>query len=292
MNYTSNDILNLIKDKYKSPKGSFESTVVLEEVPNGTGGFQSRWIDAAVFEMWPSKGLSRSAFEIKVSRSDFLQELKQPEKHSWCKECFHFFWIVAPKDVIQSLEELPPGAGWMYPAGKRLCIAKHATHNDTPRLDDRLLAAFMRAANKKICDTAKSVEVDALANSLEYQRARECEKAVGQFLAESDREVYYPNPKDKEGILKALREAKLEKGLQQDREHLLMIGQRFQEDITNLLNLFLVIANKGLLARNELGEHIVSAFGGVTNDNVSLLRKHIHDNNKAITDLVLKLENK
>lgn len=288
MNYTAEDIVNLLKARYKTPKGSFEPTVVLEQVPNGTGGFQSRWIDVAVFQMWPSKGLTRSAFEIKISRSDFIHELQQPEKHLWCKECFHEFWFVAPKDVIQ-IEELPAYAGWMCPQGTRLCIKKHATRNDSPRLDDKLLAAFMRAASKKIDTITKSVEVDALANSAEYKRARECERAVGQFLAESGREAYYSNPQDKEGILKSLREAKLDKGLQQDREHLLLIGHRFQEEIIGLLNLFLVIANKGLLARNDLGEHLVSAFGGITDDNVSSLRKHIHDNQKTLTELLLKL---
>ena len=47
MNYTSQELMLLIKDKYTSHKGSFDPTVVLEEVPNGTGGHQSRWIDAA-----------------------------------------------------------------------------------------------------------------------------------------------------------------------------------------------------------------------------------------------------
>ena len=38
---------------------------------------QSRWIDVAVFQMWKTKGLTRSAFEIKVSRSDFISEMRR-----------------------------------------------------------------------------------------------------------------------------------------------------------------------------------------------------------------------
>ncbi len=289
MNYTAQDLMLLIKDKYKSPKGSFESTVVLEEVPNGTGGFQSRWIDAAVFEMWPSKGLSRSAFEIKVSRQDFLHELQRPEKHLWCQECFHFYWFVAPKDVIQSIEELPPGAGWMYPSGERLCIKKHATRNDSPRLDDKLLAAFMRAANKRITTIGDAAKKELNANNPELSKAKEYEKAAVKFLTDSGRGHYPPWPKDAAGILKELYDAKMDEGIKADREHLEMIAQRFQNDIISLMNMFLVIANKGLMARNELGEHIVSAFGSITNESVSILKKHTKDNCKELQDIILKL---
>ncbi len=265
--YTSDQLFNLLKDKYKSPKGSFESTVILSEVPNGTGGFQSR--------------------------SDFLRELQQPEKHLWCKECFHYFWFVAPKDVVHSIEELPAGAGWMCPAGTKLCIKKHATRNDNPRLDDKLLAAFMRAANKQISTIAQAAERDALKKSPEHLRSMKYEQATTQFLTEiGARRPYDSDFKDSSAIVKALHEAKADKGLQQDRDNLLQIANRFQGDIVNLLNIFLVIANKGLLARNKMGEHLVSAYGGITDDNVSLLQKHLHDNAKIIEDLLLKLGEK
>jgi len=293
MTYTSDQLFDLLKNKYRSPKGSFESTVILSEVPNGTGGFQSRWIDAAVFEMWPSKGLSRSAFEIKVTRSDFLRELQQPEKHRWCKECFHYFWFIAPKDVVQSIEELPAGAGWMYPAGTKLCIKKHATRNDTPRLDDKLLAAFMRAANKQITTIASVAEREALKKSPEHLRSMKYEQATTQFLTEvGARHSYSADFKDSAEIVKALHEAKTDKCLQQDRDNLLEIADCFQRDIVSLMNIFLVIANKGLLARNHLGEHLVNAYGGITDENVSRLKKHLQDNQHIIEELLLKLGEK
>lgn len=289
MNYTSQELMLLIKDKYKSHKGSFDPTVVLEEVPNGTGGYHSRWIDAAVFEMWPSKGLSRSAFEIKVSRQDFLHELQNPEKHLWCQECFHFYWFVAPKDVIKSLDELPPGAGWMYPSGTKLCISKHAARNDSPRLDDKLLAAFMRAASKRIDTIGEAAKRELNANNPELSKAKEYEKAVVKFLTDNGRSSYHPWPEDAAGILNELYEAKMDKGLKADREHLETIAQRFQSEIIGLMNMFLVVANKGLMARNELGEHIVSAYGSPTDESVSILKKHQKDNYQEIYDIIMKL---
>ena len=289
MNYTSQELMLLIKDKYKSHKGSFDPTVVLEEVPNGTGGHQSRWIDAAVFEMWPSKGLSRSAFEIKVSRQDFLHELQQPEKHLWCQECFHYFWFVAPKDVVKSLDELPAGAGWMYPSGTRLCIKKHAARNDSPRLDDKLLAAFMRAASKRIDTIGEAARRELNANNPELSKAKEYEKAVVKFLTDNGRKNYHPWPEDAAGILSMIYEAKMDKGLKEDREHLETIARRFQESVISLMNMFLVVANKGLMARNELGEHIVSAFGSPADESVFILKKHQKDNWQEIHDIILKL---
>lgn len=80
------ELVDLIRKRYHTAKDGFNPAVVLEQVPDGTGMFQGRWIDVAVFQMWASKGLTRAAFEVKVSRSDFLSELQNPEKHQWCKE--------------------------------------------------------------------------------------------------------------------------------------------------------------------------------------------------------------
>ncbi|MBU2177548.1 MAG: hypothetical protein KJ556_20850, partial [Gammaproteobacteria bacterium] len=134
-NYKAEDLVTLIRKKYKTDANGYNPCVVLEQVPDGTGMYQSRWIDVAVFQMWASKGLTRTAFEIKVSRSDFLSEIQSPQKHAWCRESFHYFFFVAPKDIIQ-VEELPDGVGWLYPRGSQLCTGRQARINDNPKLDD------------------------------------------------------------------------------------------------------------------------------------------------------------
>jgi len=286
--WTAEDIMKLLKARYKTrDRNGYNTNVVLEKVANGTGGFQQRWIDAVVFNMFPSKGLTRSAFEIKVSRSDFIRELQHPEKHQWCKEYFHEFWFIAPKDVLQ-VGELPTNAGWMCPQKTRLCIFKHAVRNDNPKLDNVILASFMRAFGKHLEDDAKYTEKDILANSSAYKQAKVFQDTTMKFLGERGRHLYHPLSTE-EQILKELHEATMDKQLKEDREHLITISQRFQEQVTGLLNSFLAIANKSLLARNELGEHIVSAFGGFTDEGVSSLRKHIKDNEKEIAKLIREL---
>jgi len=266
----ANDIVKLIRKRYATEKNGYNPAVVLEQVPNGTGMFQDRWIDVAVFEMWASKGLTRTAFEVKVSRSDFLSELQHPEKHQWCKECFHFFYFVAPKDTIQ-LEELPSGVGFLYPRGKGLSTARIATKNDAPKLDDRLLAGFMRAAHKGI-EQAKRLNLEeVLTTSEAYKKSSQYMEATMKFL--ESRGTKYFLPESAGDIIKALEEATIDKQLKQDREHLLNIGGRFQRTIADLLNLFVIIASKSVLARNDMGSYIVSEFGGEDNESLESLKK-------------------
>jgi hypothetical protein len=252
---TAADIVKLLRAKYTG-----REYIVMEEVPDGTGRNFDREIDVAVFSMWPSNGLNRSAFEIKVSRQDFLHELAHPEKHQWVRDSFHEFWFVAPKDIIQ-LEELPDGAGFMYPMGSKLGIARNARRNDSPVLNDILLAAFMRSAAKSIQKTQEITANDILSNDSGYQEAKLYKAAVEFFL--SKRGVYdYLKVETKEDVVKALEGASMDKQLQQDRDHMLAVSGVFQRRITELAEMFLVLANRSLLARDEMGRYIVKAYGG------------------------------
>jgi hypothetical protein len=86
----------------------------MEEMPFGTGfgsGSDNR-IDAWAMNLWPSSGLKRHAFEIKVSRADFKHEMKRPQKHANALKYSHFFWFVTPKGLLKP-HEIPPYAGLM-----------------------------------------------------------------------------------------------------------------------------------------------------------------------------------
>lgn len=267
------DLVKLIRLRYPLGKpNGYQTHVVLEQVPDATGYDQGHWIDVAVFGMWPSEGLLRSAFEIKVSRSDFIRELQNPLKHKWALECFHQFWFVAPQDVIQ-IDELPPNAGWMCPRGNKLVIKRHAVQNPNPKLDDVLLAAFMRAASKEITRVSHTTATDILESSEKYRRAKVYEDAITQFINQRGNTGWL-NPKSTDDVIKWLDEATMDKQLKQDREHLLDIAARFQREIVCLLQLFLILANKSLLARDKLGKHIVNAYGGDDPENVEELKEY------------------
>lgn len=63
--------------------------------------------------------LAIHGFEVKVSRGDWLRELRDPSKaDEWAQHCHHW-WLVAPRDVVRP-GELPEGWGHLAPAGRRL----------------------------------------------------------------------------------------------------------------------------------------------------------------------------
>lgn len=268
------DLVKLIRQRYPldRPDG-YQSHVVLEQVPDGTGVHLGHWIDAVVFSLWESKGLFRAAFEVKVSRSDFIHELQKPLKHQWVLECFHEFWFVAPQEVIQ-LDELPPSIGWMCPRGSKLVIKRHAIRNPNPKLDDVLLAAFMRAAAKEINRVSHTAVKDVLDGNKEYQLGKIYKEVTTNFLTQRGVNKYR-DPDNPQELLKWLEEATLDSQLKEDRDRLLHILGQFQREVISLLKLFLVIASKSLVARDELGKYIVSTFGGEDPESIETLKEHI-----------------
>lgn len=268
--WTAERLKELVRSKYedKPGNGSNSRYVVCEEVADGTGFNVGRHIDAVAFALWPMDGLRRQAFEVKVSRQDFLRELNQPEKHKWCFDSFHFFWFVAPKDVVQ-LEELPTGAGFMYPRGEQLCIGRHPTLNPNPKLDDVLLAAFMRSAWKAIQSEKKAATSDFLRNDPTYLRAKMYEKAVLEFLSNHD--SLHGALKTPEDIAAALREATMDKELLLERDHLVTLLNRFQDQLLDSLSTYATFAGGALLAKDEMGRFLLQRWGANDKEAISVL---------------------
>lgn len=72
-----------------------------------------RRIDYFAIHQYPSKNNHhRIAFEVKVSRGDWLKELKDPSKRRMGLMFSNEFYIVAPKDLIPP-DEVPPECGLM-----------------------------------------------------------------------------------------------------------------------------------------------------------------------------------
>ena len=105
----SSRLLRLIQDRHPSLKG----WLVIAECPTTTGasrrGEYTR-LDALAFAAWPSQGYRLIAYEIKVSRADFMREIQRPIKREpaerMCGECF----FVTPPGIVKP-EEVPEGWG-------------------------------------------------------------------------------------------------------------------------------------------------------------------------------------
>ena len=117
---TATDIRVALRTRY--PAGQF---ALLWEVANATGANQRRFADAVAVGLWPSHGHEIEGIEIKVSRSDFLHEMKQPEKSQPVYRFCNRWWLAAPKGLVAP-EELPETWGLLELVGDVMRVKKKA----------------------------------------------------------------------------------------------------------------------------------------------------------------------
>lgn len=133
---------------------------LLEQVANSTGFGAARWADVVVMSLWPSRGLTLSGFEIKVSRSDWLLELRDPAKSAEVQSFCDEWWIVAPRGMIDT-SELPPTWGLLEVDEKCGCKAKKTAPALEPKpLSRNFIAAILRRASDGF-DAVLKRETDA-----------------------------------------------------------------------------------------------------------------------------------
>lgn len=135
------DIFSLLRARYEPPAWAF-----LDEVRNGTGlGRVVRTADAMAMSLFPSRGLHLHGFEIKVSRADWLKELKAPEKaEEMARFCHYWHLVVNDVDIVKP-GELPQPWGLLVRKGDKLVVAAQPTFNEhaTPPTY-RFLGALLR----------------------------------------------------------------------------------------------------------------------------------------------------
>ena len=75
-----------------------------------------------------SRGFVATGYEVKISRSDFLRDIRQPFKHKTALLFTNYFWFVAPEGVVD-YRELPPWAGLMEAYRCDDCLCLKQTHD-------------------------------------------------------------------------------------------------------------------------------------------------------------------
>lgn len=145
----------------------------LEEVPNATGFGANRHADVVVMSLWPSRGMEITGFEVKVSRSDWMRELRNPGKSAPIqKYCDR--WIVAcGESGIVHDGELPPTWGLMETTGTKLKIKTAAPKLEAQRLDRDFVAAVLRRASEQ--STSKALIKAEVEKALERERKHQSE---------------------------------------------------------------------------------------------------------------------
>lgn len=176
--WKANDIIQLLRQRHSGHEWAF-----VEQVPNGTGSAHNRTCDALAMSLWPSRGLHLHGFEVKVGRSDWLKEIQDVSKAAAFSVSCHYWWIAAPKEIVE-LSELPSDWGLISPtASGNLRVKKPATYCDTPATPSfSLLAGIFRAC----CKQSPLEQQLAAARSEGYSAGREEERRYAKSRRSSD----------------------------------------------------------------------------------------------------------
>lgn len=171
---TTQKVIERLAAKYPSPQYGF-----ITQVRSGTGYYQARTADALAMSLWPSRGLHLLGFEVKVSRTDWIKELKNPEKAEELASYTHFWYMVLGNENIIKPGELPPKWGLIVPSGKGLKIVKEAPFNtETLPLDYMLMAGIFR----NIAEQCIAKEVLKSKFESEYERGKDWAKDDNERL--------------------------------------------------------------------------------------------------------------
>lgn len=236
---TSRDIVLALARRYAAPAWSF-----FEQVARGTGWKADGWADAMALSLWPSRGIELYGFEVKVSRGDWLRELKNPQKADKIAVLCHRWWIVAAPDCVQP-SELPPNWGLIELRGGKLWDVVQATSCKPKELDWGFLAAILRRVGeanvpastveaqiqKAIEERGKSVEQEL---ERRMRRTKDLGKAVDEFERVSGIRICEWTAGHQGKAVKLLASLNLGERLKRQREGLGRILEQLDEALTEL----------------------------------------------------------
>lgn len=143
MKVTSGLVVAALRKAYDDRSYAF-----LEQVRGGTGAQGSRYADGMAFGLFPSRGLDIQGFEVKVSRSDWLSELKQPAKADEIFQFCDYWWLAAGSDSIVKDGELPEPWGLMVLRDGEMHVSKQAPRLHPIAPSKAFIASIMRNLHK------------------------------------------------------------------------------------------------------------------------------------------------
>jgi hypothetical protein len=137
-------VLNALLKRY--PANEY---VVMEEVSDAAGHSRTRSADFVIVNYWLSRGLAIEGVELKSHRSDWLRELKMPEKAAPIMQYCDKFWLLTTDQSVAKMEEIPINWGWMCIKGNSIRVMKPAPKLEAkPVTKSFTISMLKRAADK------------------------------------------------------------------------------------------------------------------------------------------------
>ncbi len=139
---TSSVVKAALRKRFCSPEWA-----IMFEVGDATGARHTRFADAVAMSLWPSRGLDLYGIEIKVARSDWLNERKKPEKaETIARFCDRWLLVTAPRVVLDP-SEIPDAWGWLEYDGSKFHERKKPERTSSEAMTRAFLAALLRRAS-------------------------------------------------------------------------------------------------------------------------------------------------
>lgn len=150
--------------RYAIKPGNGPRYVVARQVRNGPSFFANRTCDFIAIDTWTNgdspaairagstrRGLAVHGHEIKVSRGDWLRELKDPDKAEAFARFCAYWWIATPKGLLRP-DELPKGWGLIEVTASGARTRVQATRREAEPMPWHMVIPLLRAVR----DTAEN----------------------------------------------------------------------------------------------------------------------------------------
>ena len=139
------ELTEMVISKYGAHNGAANlgKYIPLTQVASSTGG-ANNIADLMVLGAWHSSGNKLDGFEIKVSRADWLNEVKNPRKCLPSKRYCHRWWLVIAEEGMVKEGELPEDWGMMAVVDDKLKVIKKAPILEPAPLEIDFVASLLR----------------------------------------------------------------------------------------------------------------------------------------------------
>jgi hypothetical protein len=164
----------LLEHKYSLPH-----FILLWELRDATGFDSSGAADAVAVSLYATRGRAIHGIEIKASRSDWLAEVKRPDKAERIGRFCDYFFLAADNDSVAKLEEIPPEWGFIVRRGAKLKIVRAAQKLQARPLDREIFTSFLYATMKRFSGELQ----ESIKSQIEEGVKQEC----GRLRDERDR---------------------------------------------------------------------------------------------------------
>ena len=145
MKVTEADVIDALERRYSATAGNGRRYATAYGVRSHAGFDARRTADFVAMDLWPSGGLRLHGHEVKVSRSDWLRELKDPSKAAEFIPYMNCWWLVVSDKRFVRPGELPDDWGLLAMRGADLVVVKPAPRRDAKPMPPSRLAALLRA---------------------------------------------------------------------------------------------------------------------------------------------------